>query len=184
MDPARVAPAAAGLGRRRHERIAHEPVAYDITIILLGPQQTGEGLALNVAFIITERAGDGDAVEQVGFVLTLIERGVEGRIDPRAAVLVGQPEPNRLCFTGFDCRTVVQRYFRTDARAIDRPRVRGDDEPVDSVLGVPRWALRAERFTIVGLVIGEEAIARIRIVKEPTLAERRVFEHERLGMVR
>ncbi len=52
-------------GRRRERGVSLEPVAHDVVVVLLRPQQPGQRLAHDRAFVVAERSGDHRGVELV-----------------------------------------------------------------------------------------------------------------------
>src|SRR3954469_21958891 len=66
MAPTRVAAVLAGRGWWRAGRVSVKPVADIEVVELLGPDQTGIGLALDEAFLLVETGGQ-RSVERVGF---------------------------------------------------------------------------------------------------------------------
>ena len=86
----------AGGGRRRLAGVAVQPVADDVVVELLRPEQPAEGLPQDVRGVFRERAGDHGRVKLVGFSLARIDD--TGRVvdRARAKVLVRQTERARL----------------------------------------------------------------------------------------
>ena len=74
-----VAALPARFGRRRLGRVALEPAVDEVVVVLLAPQQPGEGLALHVAQVVGHVEGRDAAVEGVGLGDALREQRVEVR---------------------------------------------------------------------------------------------------------
>ena len=139
VAPVRVAAVLALGRRRRHRRIAVEPIAHDVVVELLGPDQPREGAPLDHARLRIEFRTACVRVEVVGLRLAFVESGVEIVVDPTCQRIVGHTQPHRVRCAGFDHPAIVQRRLRTESSGVDGVGVFAAHEAVDPALHKRRW---------------------------------------------
>ncbi len=174
MAPVRVAAVLARRGRGRFERVAVEPVAHDVVVELLGPDQPGEGAALDRRRLLVEHRVQ-RGVEAIGFGDARVEAAVEVGVDAAAVRIVGQAQPHRARLARLERPAVVQRGLGPGSAGVDAVAVLAAHRAVDPALDVRRGRRDPEGALVVGLVLAEQRLARAAVAEEPMRAERGVL---------
>ncbi len=135
MPPIAVALGEARCGRRRCVRVAAQPLADIVIIILLGPQHAAKGLALDETRLGIVDAVLQRAVEFVGLGAPPLHHRRE---IAEPAAIPAQPDPHLDLPTGRHAEAVMRARLGAEATGVDRGAVAGHDKVVDRILGEPR----------------------------------------------
>ncbi len=154
-----VIPALEAFRRRgRLARIAVQPLADDVVVILLAPQQPRERLSHHVLAVVAQRGRDDVRVELVGFGDPIVEDlGVRVR-ERGGDEGVGQPQMEHRAAARGDERAIPRGALRPGARRVDCGRLAADDVLVDAVLDIGRRVRGMEEPLGVRLVVREQQL--------------------------
>src|SRR5215207_2799121 len=149
--------------------VALQPLVHIEKVDLLGPKQTGEGLALHQSLIIAGRQRVERRVELISLSQTLPEHLVDVT-QRRIKHLRGETHAERDGTTCWNGITVLHARFCAELRWVDGV-LTVDDVSVKRVLGVwvraPAREARFCRSPGVRLIVGEEQLAALLDVEIP-----------------
>ncbi len=155
MGPICVTPARSGFGWGRLAWITFEPELDAVVVELLAPQQSGEGLALNVPLVLTQIGALDDGIELICLLDTLRENGVkvlEGIIVRHVCETYAHGEG----LLGRKGRLEVRGYLGTFTFSVHPVYPSVDDGIVDAILYIGRRIGPVEQTLRVGVVFGEQ----------------------------
>ena len=145
------------------------PVQVEV-VVLLRPEHAREGLAVDPALVLAERAGRDPVVELLGVEQPLTERLLERRSQWSGRRALGQPELDGLAAARRHLEHVACRGLRPGLLGVHRIPLPGDHVPMERVLDVRRWVRLAPQPLGVRLVLREQqlrgAAARERVLAQ------------------
>ena len=162
------------VGRRREGDVAPKPAVHVEVVELLGPEETGHGLAIDRSLLPGELARHHRVVELVGLGDSPEKRGVVVR-ERVGQLLVGQAEAEDGFLSMRELQAVPACGLRPLEEGVRRGRVAPADALVEGILHVRRRVRRAPDELGVRVVLREEEIARA-LGEEPAVAEVRLRE--------
>ena len=151
-------------------RVAPEPVANDVVIELLGPQQAAKRLPEHQRLVVAQPAGRNHLVELVRLSATIgkhLQRlRFERRRSERLGRAVREPDQRRGAAARGNHVLVVRRGFGALVGGIDGRSLAVDDEVVDAVLEKPGSA-QAKQAQRIRFVLGKEQRRALLAVQPP-----------------
>ena len=158
MAPVVIASVFARFRRRRHIRVALEPITDHVVIELLRPKQSGITLAHHIALQLGEFGVAQIAVKLVRFANAQREKIVKrGRIQLRRRLAVRrQSHPDRFGFARFEFQHVMRRRLGANVFGINCVLFATDDVFVESILDERAVVVGAEQSVAIGIIFREQ----------------------------
>src|SRR4051812_39126957 len=121
--------------RRRHKRIAIEPLSYGKVIELFRPQQPRKRLAHYPVALDRKVRGNDAGIEFIGLVSAIVKHLVKFRSKLSTGSIGGYAESKLYdsAFPGFDSESIIRRGFGAAQGGVDRVMLAVNDIPVESV---------------------------------------------------
>ena len=135
VEPFLVAPLMAVCGRRGERRVAVEPPGDVVIVELLGPEHSGESLALHGSCLGVRHIELKVAVELIGFSYSPAEDLLEP-IERTAGTDVAEPHADGHRSSARDAQRIQTGCLRPALLRIDRPGILMDNPVIDAILGI------------------------------------------------
>ena len=157
VEPLRVAHVVAGGFEQRMALVLAQPALQVEVVVLLGPQQSRQRLAVHPALVFVQRVGRNPLVEFVGVGDPALERLLE----PAKGISClggGQTQPDGLAAAARHVEDIVGRGLGPRLGGIHRVAASRDDVLMERVLDIGRSIGLAPQTLRIALVFGEEQL--------------------------